>query len=283
MAPHTLTLNHPLISLIPAYTLPMLEFLIAAAVFGLSGGLSPGPLLTLVVSETLARGRNAGLAVSMSPLITDGPVIAAAVLLLGRIENSDPALGIVSIAGGALLTTYGIAGLRGASLKVEEAKTNRGVWASLGKGVSVNFLNPNPYLFWLTIGTPILLRAHAVSWFASVSVPRDLLPRSRRFEMRVDGPGRALPRRPPWSRLHLRQPNPRRGSPGLRRDLHPRRRDPAPGDVRRRPASVARQSSMSECAEAITGAQHSTVERTQNADRRAAPLGTTSTEPYHRR
>jgi len=141
----------------------MLEFFIAAAVFGLSGGLSPGPLLTLVVAETLARGRNAGLAVAMSPLITDGPAIAAAVLLLGRIENSDPALGIISIAGGSLLTAYGIAGLRGSDVEVEEAKADRGVWASLGKGVSVNFLNPNPYLFWLTIGTPILLRAHESS------------------------------------------------------------------------------------------------------------------------
>jgi len=146
----------------------MFEFLIAAAVFGLSGGLSPGPLLTLVVSETLARGRNAGLAVSMSPLITDGPAIAAAVFLLGRVENSDAALGIISIAGGALLTTYGIAGLRGAELKVEESEVERKVWASLGKGVSVNFLNPNPYLFWLTIGTPILLRAHESSWFLAV-------------------------------------------------------------------------------------------------------------------
>jgi len=146
----------------------MFEFLIAAAVFGLSGGLSPGPLLTLVVSETLARGRNAGLAVSMSPLITDGPAIAAAVFLLGRVENSDAALGIISIAGGALLTTYGIAGLRGAELKVEESEVERKVWASLGKGVSVNFLNPNPYLFWLTIGTPILLRAHESSWSLAV-------------------------------------------------------------------------------------------------------------------
>ena len=146
----------------------MFEFLIAAAVFGLSGGLSPGPLLTLVVSETLARGRNAGFAVSMSPLITDGPAIAAAVFLLGRVENSDAALGIISIAGGALLTTYGIAGLRGAELKVEESEVERKVWASLGKGVSVNFLNPNPYLFWLTIGTPILLRAHESSWFLAV-------------------------------------------------------------------------------------------------------------------
>jgi len=146
----------------------MLEFIVAAGVFGLSGGLSPGPLLTLVVSETLARGRNAGLAVSMSPLITDGPAIAAAVFLLGRVENSDAALGIISIAGGALLTTYGIAGLRGAELKVEESEVERKVWASLGKGVSVNFLNPNPYLFWLTIGTPILLRAHESSWFLAI-------------------------------------------------------------------------------------------------------------------
>jgi len=146
----------------------MLEFFVAAVVFGLSGGLSPGPLLTLVVSETLARGRNAGLAVSMSPLITDGPAIAAAVFLLGRVENSDAALGLISIAGGALLTTYGIAGLRGAELKVEESEVERKVWASLGKGVSVNFLNPNPYLFWLTIGTPILLRAHESSWFFAI-------------------------------------------------------------------------------------------------------------------
>jgi threonine/homoserine/homoserine lactone efflux protein len=147
----------------------MIEYVAAAVVFGLSGGLAPGPLLTLVVSEALARGRSAGLAVSMSPLMTDGPVIAAAVLLLGRIENSEAALGIVSIAGGALLTSYGLAGLRGATVEVEESEAKRSAWASLGKGISVNFLNPNPYLFWLTIGTPILLDAHALSWLAPIA------------------------------------------------------------------------------------------------------------------
>jgi threonine/homoserine/homoserine lactone efflux protein len=162
----------PLFSFSPlplrAYTSPMIEYMAAAAVFGLSGGLSPGPLLTLVVSEALARGRNAGLAVSMSPLITDGPAIAAAILLLSRIENSQAALGVVSVAGGVLLTSYGLAGIRGATVKVEESEVERSAWASLGKGVSVNFLNPNPYLFWLTIGTPILLEAHALSWLASI-------------------------------------------------------------------------------------------------------------------
>jgi threonine/homoserine/homoserine lactone efflux protein len=153
---------------IPAYTLSVIEFLIAAAAFGLSGGLSPGPLLALVVAETLTRGRGAGFAVAASPLITDGPIIAVAVLLLGRIESSEPALGILSIAGGLLLASFGIAGLGGAPENADEVAANHGVWSSLGKGVSVNLLNPSPYLFWLTIGAPMLLRAHRSSVPAAI-------------------------------------------------------------------------------------------------------------------
>lgn len=151
-----------------AYTLSVIEFLIAAAAFGLSGGLSPGPLLTLVVAETLTRGRSAGLAVAASPLITDGPIIAVTLLLLGRIESSEAALGILSIAGGLLLGSYGVAGLGGVSVDADEVATGRGVWNSLGKGVSVNLLNPSPYLFWLTIGTPMLLHARQSSLAAAI-------------------------------------------------------------------------------------------------------------------
>ena len=146
----------------------MIESTLAAIAFGLSGGLSPGPLLALVVAETLARGRRAGFAVAAAPLLTDGPIIAAAVLLLGRIESSEPALGIVNLAGGALLASYGIAGLRGGDGSVEEVTANTRVWGSLGKGVAVNLLNPSPYLFWLTVGAPMLLRAHDAGWMVSV-------------------------------------------------------------------------------------------------------------------
>jgi threonine/homoserine/homoserine lactone efflux protein len=146
----------------------MMEFFVAAAVFGLSGGLSPGPLLALVVAETLARGRSAGLAVAASPLITDGPIIVAAVLLLGRIEGFEAALGILSLAGGILLASYGIAGFRTPPENADEVTLEHRVWISLGKGVSVNLLNPSPYLFWLTIGAPMLLRAHHESTAAAI-------------------------------------------------------------------------------------------------------------------
>ena len=121
-----------------------------------------------MVSETVARGRNAGLAVSFSPLLTDGPIIGITVLLLGRIEDSEPSLAFISLAGGALLASYGIAGLRGASPKLEEPAAGENAWGSLAKGVALNFLNPNPYLFWLTVGTPVLLRAHSMGWQASI-------------------------------------------------------------------------------------------------------------------
>jgi threonine/homoserine/homoserine lactone efflux protein len=147
----------------------VIEFLFAASVFGLSGGLSPGPLLALVVAETLARGRGAGLAVAAAPLVTDGPIIALAILLLGRIDSSEPALGIVSIAGGFVLAFFGVAGFRGPDEKIDEVDSQPRVWTSLGKGVVVNLLNPSPYLFWLTIGAPMLLRAHRASSSAAVA------------------------------------------------------------------------------------------------------------------
>jgi len=142
----------------------MFEIFGAAAAFGLSGGLSPGPLLALVVSETLGRGRGAGLAVAAAPLVTDGPIIAAAVFLFGRIEDSGPALGIVSLAGGCLLATWGVAGLRARTPEIDDAPVGARRWGSLARGVAANVLNPSPYLFWLTIGAPLLIRAADFGW-----------------------------------------------------------------------------------------------------------------------
>jgi threonine/homoserine/homoserine lactone efflux protein len=137
----------------------MLEILTAGAVLGLSAGLSPGPMLALVASETLARGRAAGLAVSAAPLLSDGPIIAATIFLLGRIEDSQAALGLLQIAGGGLLASYSWAAFRTPRHEPDEEPSRPRLASSLAKGVAVNFLNPSPYLFWLTIGTPLLLTA----------------------------------------------------------------------------------------------------------------------------
>jgi len=50
---------------------------------GLGAGLAPGPLLALVIRSTLQDGAAAGVRVAFSPLVTDVPIIAIALLLAG--------------------------------------------------------------------------------------------------------------------------------------------------------------------------------------------------------
>lgn len=129
--------------------------LVAGLVFGLSGGVSPGPLLTLVISETLNHGVGAGVRVAAAPLITDLPIVGLVLLVLSRLTDVEPVLGAVSLAGAAFLAVLGAHGVMFRGVDLEEGET---VSRSLAKGVATNFLNPNPYLFWATIGGPMVVR-----------------------------------------------------------------------------------------------------------------------------
>lgn len=125
------------------------------AALGLSAGLSPGPLLALVLSQTLAHGVREGVKVAFVPLITDAPVILVSLLLLSRFSGSHLVLGLISVAGGCYLLRLGylnfLAPPRAGGLLRADPQ-------SLRKGVVVNLLSPNPYLFWMTVGAPVMLR-----------------------------------------------------------------------------------------------------------------------------
>jgi hypothetical protein len=51
----------------------MIHFLTIGIILGLSAGFAPGPLLTLVISETLQHNINSGVKVALAPIITDLP------------------------------------------------------------------------------------------------------------------------------------------------------------------------------------------------------------------
>jgi len=60
---------------------------------GLSAGFSPGPLLALVVSQTLQYGTMEGIKVAIAPLLTDCPIILVSLFVLARVANSPAVLG----------------------------------------------------------------------------------------------------------------------------------------------------------------------------------------------
>ena len=144
----------------------MLEFLSAGIILGLAAGFAPGPLLVLVISETLRHGIRAGLKVSIAPLVTDVPIILFSLLLLNRLAGYRPVLGCISILGGLfiLYLAYESLKTRGVELNLSAVKAS-----SFKKGVVTNALNPHPYIFYMTVGTPIIYRSIQHNILATLS------------------------------------------------------------------------------------------------------------------
>ena len=62
-------------------------FLSFGLVMGLASGLSPGPLLTLVITESLQHGVKAGIKVALAPIISDAPIIIVMLLVVDQLSG----------------------------------------------------------------------------------------------------------------------------------------------------------------------------------------------------
>jgi threonine/homoserine/homoserine lactone efflux protein len=130
--------------------------LLLGLTLGLGAGLAPGPMLALVIRASLEGGFAAGARVALAPLVTDLPIIAVAVLLAAELPAT--ALDVLGLAGGAFVVWLGIEALRDVPAPAEAAagETVDGV---LRRGVLTNLLNPHPWIFWVSVGAPILAGA----------------------------------------------------------------------------------------------------------------------------
>lgn len=123
---------------------------------GLAAGVSPGPLSTLVIASSLERGFGAGFRVALAPILTDAPIILLAILVLHDLPSSW--LTAIAILGGGVVVFLGIKTL-GVRAQVHEMDPEgRGRPTDLWRGAVVNLLNPHPWLFWVTVQGPMLIR-----------------------------------------------------------------------------------------------------------------------------
>lgn len=143
----------------------MWSFLVYGAVLGLSAGIAPGPLLALVISQTLQHGTREGVRIAVSPLITDAPVICLGLVLFASMGSPDFMLGIVSLFGAVFVAYMGATSMWQQPIEID---LNQQAPRSYLKGALTNVLSPHPYLFWFSVGVPTILKANAVSLVAAV-------------------------------------------------------------------------------------------------------------------
>lgn len=144
----------------------MWQSLVLGVSLGLGAGLTPGPMTAVVVAVALERGARAGSLAACAPLITDGPILLVSLWTLGFV--SEGTYSLLGVVGGGYLVLLGLRAARG--------QEGAGAWGasgilagSLRRAVVANFLNPSPYLFWSTVGAPIVREAWANSPLAAAA------------------------------------------------------------------------------------------------------------------
>jgi threonine/homoserine/homoserine lactone efflux protein len=162
----------------------MITALLLGISYGFTAGISPGPLLGLVISQTLQRGWRAGSMVALAPLLSDLPIVLLTMLVLSHLPGA--VLSWLGIIGGLFVVYLGgdtihtawktgssksknqeseiaeIAPMR----EIQEEKSSR----TLVRAATTNAINPHPYLFWTTVGSQLLIRTAQTSGIASVII-----------------------------------------------------------------------------------------------------------------
>jgi threonine/homoserine/homoserine lactone efflux protein len=134
------------------------EALLVGLSLGAAAGISPGPLLVLVVTSSLRGGWPAGVLAAAAPLVSDAVIVTGTLLVLDRLP--DATLAYIACAGALFVAWSGVATMResrtatlGEGLVDQRAAARR----ALREAALVNLLNPHPWLFWATVLGPLLL------------------------------------------------------------------------------------------------------------------------------
>lgn len=131
-----------------------MQALLLGLSLGIGAGVAPGPLLAVVIRSTLEGGFAAGAKVACGPLVTDLPIIVLAAVLAASLPEA--ALAGLGLVGGMFVLWLGAEALRDVPEPVEAAVGGAPVAGSVRRGALVNVLNPHPWIFWITVGVPIL-------------------------------------------------------------------------------------------------------------------------------
>jgi threonine/homoserine/homoserine lactone efflux protein len=133
------------------------ENLILGFVVGLTGALAPGPTLVATMGATVRDGWKAG------PVVTLGHALVETVIfiliLAGISASAVQFTGGIALIGGAALVIFGLLTLISAMRDSPPAQGDSPTGSSLVAGIVTSVTNPYFWIWWLTIGSVLLMVA----------------------------------------------------------------------------------------------------------------------------
>lgn len=130
---------------------------------GFSAAATPGPFQTYLLAQTARNGFWRTLPAALAPLLSDGPIIALALLVVAQLPLWGE--GLIQLAGGGFILTLAwqtwrsFQAARAADPQETPAVVEDVHIQSIRQATLINLLNPNPYIFWFTVGAPFVTTA----------------------------------------------------------------------------------------------------------------------------
>lgn len=134
----------------------MLAFITQGLLLGVYAGATPGPFLAFLMAQSLRVGWRRTMPAAFAPLLSDSPAILLCIFILS--QTPDWFISVLRLVGGGVLLwmAYGtLSTARQNSLAEPSSATENS--RSLMRATLMNLFNPNIYIFWSTIGAPIVL------------------------------------------------------------------------------------------------------------------------------
>ena len=139
----------------------MIQAFITGLTLGLGSGAAPGPLTGMAITTTMRSGRQAGFRIAVAPLISDTIIIILAITVVSNVPERG--IQILGLVGAAVVAFFGFETLWSARKAEPPTSGNERTphwldrFSPLLQGAVVNFLNPAPWIFWITAGSTLLI------------------------------------------------------------------------------------------------------------------------------
>lgn len=127
---------------------------------GLSGALTPGPLLATVVYQSTRQGSKTGPLIVIGHGLLEIAVVGIIILGFNRFINNPQLLKVISILGATILLYFGLKmflAIPQLSWDMNSVKKNSANLILIG--ITVSLSNPYWTIWWLTIGLSLILSA----------------------------------------------------------------------------------------------------------------------------
>lgn len=149
-------------------------FVTTVIVVTASGALAPGPLFFGLLMHGSKEGARAGFSAAIGHTLVEFPLVLALALGLLAAASQPMVKGVIGVVGGAGLIGFGVLQvyetLKSKTESAGMAKARKLPASSLVLGLALTGLNPYFILWWLTIGSVLIVQALAFAALVGVLV-----------------------------------------------------------------------------------------------------------------